>query len=181
VWGQALSLENKTLGVALVELGWRSMWPLLCLLGIVLFHPQVEDLLRALSSRTATANSIRIGSVEITAPEQTISPPPKEVAELLPQLDPDMINYILMTDPKGGGSETTCWLGSDYDEELGVDGYLRKLALIKLISIKVSVGGTNENGEHCQRKAEVSFATLFFETRPFYKRLIKNLKFGQSK
>lgn len=91
--------------------------------------------------------------------------PEPRVKAILPNVDAELLRYILTTN--AGGSWSTCYYGKDPDE-LKEGSFLRRLASLNLISLSQFNGGKDDHGKPCAVTAQVTLTDLFTITQGYY-------------
>ncbi|GJH23802.1 hypothetical protein [Caballeronia novacaledonica] len=174
--------QEKSVGVALVHLVSSALWPLVALLAIFMFKPYVETFLTAASSQVQKASKFKVGQVDITVSENALPKAPLRVGKIIPQMDNELMEYVLTTDPSGthlncyeGGATTT-------PSELADDGVLTRLQAMHMLTVtKLPKNYKDDSGQRCEGAVKVDYDQLFGETRTYYFDVLKQMKFSESK
>jgi hypothetical protein len=167
--------DSKSIGVALIELCGRALWPAVALSAVVLFRPYIEGFLQAATSQVKNAATIKVGSVDITVSQASFPKPPVRVAKVLPSLDSELMQYIIMNDQQ----PTNCYAVKE-PSELLPDGVLSRLSKLGLITLK-ELKGYKSDGTTCLRAVEVTFEDLYVPVRTYYIDVLKGMKFSEAK
>jgi len=93
-----------------------------------------------------------------------VSPPP-EVVRILPNLDIEMMRFIMLNDPKT--SLTNCYLDRNPEDlrDSGLFGRLMKLNIVKVFDVK---GAKGPDSKPCATAVKIEFTDLFGAVQGYY-------------
>ena len=99
-------------------------------------------------------------------------PPPEEVAVILSQLNDELIQLILESDP--ANTTEACWTVKE-PPELAVDGSLSTLSRLKLIVMTDPKGIKDEKGRPCTVAARYQFTPLAGRVKGYFLGILSGL------
>ena len=142
--GQSME-DNKSVSTALIELIGRAFWPIIVVIAIIIFKPYLETFLEAASSQVKRATTVKIGSIDISISQSNLPKPTLSVSKKLPEIDSDLMNYILLQDPSASAVEE-CY-SDQAPEELSAEGAVTRLSKLDLLEFKELKGKKTSQGE----------------------------------
>jgi hypothetical protein len=112
-----------------VDLIKASLWPIIAVIVLVMFHSPLYSLIDGIAGRTNSIDTIKIGNLELHVKISELPVPSGDIAAVLPKLDRDMTLSLLAIDKNYGG----CFPRNDEGRKrLEVFHRLRLLSLVTL-------------------------------------------------
>jgi hypothetical protein len=100
--------NGPSVAVVLITIIPQFLWPILVLSVIILYNRPLYNVTNAVANQIAGGGaSIEIGEVKITLQRKNIPDAPKDVKELLPEIDASIISFIIRV-VGGGNTVDTC-------------------------------------------------------------------------
>jgi len=169
---------QKSAAVALIELLGSAFWPVVVLCAVLIFRPYVASFLEAASAEVKNAATIKVGSIDITLSQTSLPKAPLNVSKVLPDLDGELIDYILANRPEVNYSQ--CYL-EQFPNDLSPDGTITRLKKLNFLSFEAIENEKDVDGKPCVRAILIKFSSLSSQVRTYYIDILKGLKFETPK
>jgi hypothetical protein len=181
-FGKSTNTESKetagsTIIIAVINIIPRLAWPLLvALLLVFLWTPLNKTVIEAADLIADGGASVEVAGLKISLPKREVPVPPLAVKNILPQLDADMVNFIVAN--VGGQNILDICYPEAHPKELSddnsVSNRLRKLGLIAFVQKEQREKGT---GKTCGDGSQTSYTSLYDMTRDYLIRIIEAVTF----
>ena len=108
--------------------------------------------------------------------EGALPKPPLRVAKLIPELDSELMEYVLVNDP---GSTVKQCFNDRAPGDLADDGVLTRLARMNMLTIEELKNQKDADGKPCARYVVVDYTDVFRPVRDYYFQVLKGMKFTE--
>jgi len=163
---------NAPIAVASIEALSKVFWPMIACLALVMFEKPIST---ALDAAARSGASVEIAGLKITLSKSAIPSPPERVKNVLPQLEPEDIDFIIATT---GGDNTLniCHQDAELEafKENSVFSRLKKLEMITFEKAQVP----SPNGKPCLAGSKTQFEPLYNLVRSYLIDVLKAVTFN---
>jgi hypothetical protein len=170
-------MEHKSPIVAVIEIIPKLLWVVV----IILVKPSLSSLLDKAGSQIQGGASVDIAGLKITLPKSTLPKPPERARQILPKLDSETIEYILVNVPS---DLSRCYeargVSGDDIEDFRIDAPESRVQALSLIKRTKKGKFRDKDGTNCAAGSEIQFLPVYSLVRSYLIEVLKNIDFNVS-
>jgi hypothetical protein len=174
-------MEHRTTSVAIIDALAKLAWPAIALLALLAFKGALSELLERAATQIQGGTSVELAGLKITLPKSSLPKPPERVKNILPKLEQETLQYILVN--VGEGENAVCYQApNDASNPFIVDDFHPDSAESRLEGLglitrqKKTTPYKDDDGKSCDAGSVIRYTRVYPLVRNYL--IVKSLEFG---